>query len=542
MEKQGKIISSAFSIGTGTLISRILGLFREIGMAALFGTSMVADVFVAAFRIPNLLRRLFAEGAFYAAFIPKYTEKLTQKSKDDALEFASASWWMLLFILILVTLIGILIAPWLVSVFTYGWRGDPQKMALTIKLTQVLFPYIIFMGLGAVLSGILNSHHRFFLPAVSPALLNVFWIGAILIAMFAFDTSPQNRVIVVVIGVLLGGIGQAFIQLPATVKLGFKMRFAIARKAHDLMETGKLMVPGMFGLAVAEVNYIADLILASLLVEGSVAALQYGMRLVLLPLSILGISIATATLPTLSESAARKNYTEMAEIFSHTLRMMFTVLIPMAVLMLVLRTPIIKLLFERGSFSAAKSTPMTAWALLFYCLGLPAFGGIKGTVQAFYSMKDTRTPVKIAAYAMLLNVFFNVVLMGPLKHGGLALATSIASTFNLVTLLIILKKKLPQLQFRPILINLLKLFTCSGLMGIFAWILFKMLNSLWNGSGLPYKILLFLIPFVLGSILFAGLAYLFKIDELVDVWVVLKAKFLQRRNSRLSRKHNIPLK
>ncbi|MBN2543996.1 murein biosynthesis integral membrane protein MurJ [bacterium] len=531
MEKQGKIITSAFSVGTGTLISRIMGLVREIAMAALFGTSMVADAFVAALRIPNLLRRLFAEGAFYAAFIPKYTEKLTNESKEDAMEFASAAWWSLIIVLVIVTAIGIIIAPWLVSIFTYGWRSDPEKLNLTIKLTRFFFPYIIFMGVGAVLAGILNSHRIFFLPAVSPVFLNIFWIGSLLYAIFASDLPLEQRVIIVVIGVLIGGLAQAFIQFPATYKLGFNMKFAIGKRVSDLVETGKLMIPGMFGLAVAEVNYIADLVLASLLVEGSVAALQYGMKIALVPVGILGISIATATLPALSQSAAQKKYDEMTDIFSHTFRMILAILIPIAVLMLVLRTEIVRLLLERGSFTAQDSTPMTTWALLFYALGLPAFGGVKGAVQAFYSMKDTRTPVKIAAYAMLLNVIFNVLLMGPLKHGGLALATSIASTFNVVTLIFLLKKRLPQLNLKPILITLVKLLTTSVISGFVTYITVKFVLPIFivHSGSFIIKLLYFLIPFVIGFALFLFLSVVFKIEELKDVWNVLKERFTRKR-------------
>ncbi len=380
------------------------------------------------------------------------------------------------------------------------------------------------MSLSSVICGVLNSHKRFFLPAVAPAALNVFWLAGLGIAYFSLSQQPQLQITVVAIFILVGGLAQALVQLPAVRKLGYVIVFNIKRMWPDIKDMIKLMVPGMFGLAVAQINYLVDLMLASFLQSGSVAALQFANRLILLPLGVLGTAVATATLPTLSETRVADGKKELADLSSYTLRLIFTLLIPMAVLTILLRFELIQLLFERGKFSATESTPMTAFALLFYALGLTAFGGVKGAVQTFYSMKDTKTPVKIAALAMSLNIVLNVLLMGPLKHGGLALASSISSTINLLLLLLLFKKYLPEFNFKTLTLSFIKILSASLLAGLLTkfLVLAPIRTYFANTELLHFKMIRFFVPAVIGLLAFIGLSYILKVEEVKEIFHLIR--------------------
>ncbi len=467
-------------------------------MASLFGTGMVADCFVVAFRIPNLLRRLFGEGTLSAAFVPTYTGVLTQGDHKRSCGLATTVGLCLSLLLVLLVLLGVFGAPLYIKLFVWGWRADPAKLSLTVRLAQLLFPYLFFVGLAALAMGILNSHRRFFVPALSPVVLNLFWIMGALVLGGLFGNSLQEKAFWMGVGILLGGLCQFLIQVPLLFRVGLRPVSPLPLRDELVVQVGRLMVPGIFGLAVSEINYLVDTFLASLLPAGSVAALQYGNRLMLLPLGIFGVSLATASLPAMSTSAAMGDKKELVMILSRSLRGIFFFLLPASFLLIFLRYPLIRLLFQRGAFSSALSTPMSAYALGFYSIGLFAYGGVKVVVQAFYSLKDTKTPVKVGALAMGVNIGLSILLMQFLELGGLALATALASMLNLVSLLILLRERIGDIEGRRLLLSFSRMLLISLLAGGASWAAYRLVQAKLGIAHLVPQLLVF------GSGLLAG--------------------------------------
>jgi putative peptidoglycan lipid II flippase len=461
-ESENKNVSRAAGVvGFYTFLSRILGLVRDMVIASLFGSGMAADAFFVALRIPNLLRRLFAEGSLTIAFIPVFTETLTTKTKKDAFDLARVVLTLLTLILVIVTVLGILFSPWIVRIQAFGFGTSGVKYDLTVLLTRITFPYIFFISIVAFFMGVLNSLRHFAAPAAAPIFLNAGIIGA------AYFISPRlpDPIVGVAIGVIIGGILQVGLQIPWVMREGLKL-FPRWQPAHPAVKRiGILMLPAIFGSAVYQLNSFIGTLLASFLAEGSVSWLYYADRLVQFPLGVFAIAISTAALPSLSTQAAKNDLQQFGDILGHALRMVFFITLPATVGLIILGKPIIHVLFERGAFDAV-STLMTNRALIFYSLGLLAFSGIRVLVSAFYALQDTKTPVKIAVVAFLTNLIFSLLLMGPLKHGGLAFALSLASFIQFCLLIFFLKKKVPVVDLRPIVISALKCAFAAAIMGI----------------------------------------------------------------------------
>ncbi len=482
-------------------------------MASLFGTGMVADCFVVAFRIPNLLRRLFGEGTLSAAFVPTYTEVLSQGNQKRSRGLATTVGFYLSLLLALLVLVGVFGAPLYIKLFVWGWRSNPIKLGLTVRLAQLLFPYLFFVGLAALAMGILNSHRRFFVPALSPVVLNIFWIMGALVLGGLLGNSLPEKAFWVGIGILIGGLFQFLIQVPLLFKVGFKPVSLLPWKDEMVGRVGKLMIPGIFGLGVSEINYLVDTFLASLLPAGSVAALQYGNRLMLLPLGIFGVSLATASLPAMSASAAKGDIKQLTKTLSRSLRGIFFFILPTSFLLIALRYPIVRLLFQRGAFSSALSTPLTAYALGFYSIGLFAYGGVKVVVQAFYSLKDTKTPVKVGALAMGVNIVLSVILMQFLKLGGLALATALAAMLNLGGLLVLLQKKIGDIDGKRIFSSFGRMFLASLLAGGASWGAYRIVQAKVGMAHLLPQLLVFGSGILAGLGVYLFLARLFRLEE-----------------------------
>jgi putative peptidoglycan lipid II flippase len=461
MESNQKLSQAASKVGGMTLISRLLGFARDLVIAMQFGATFAADAFFVAFRIPNVQRKVLSEGAISAAFIPVFTETREQKGEKDAWLMTANLFNILLAVLITSSLALAIFAPYLIIIFAPGFIPVPEKFNLTVLLTQWMAPYFLFIGLAVFCMGILNSSNIFALPALTPAILNICMIiGALIIS-----PTLNQPVLGLAIGVVLGGILQFIIQVPAVLKCGFKFIPSINWKNAEALKVCKLMVPAIFGLAVYELNMLVDTLLASLLPEGSISYLYYGNRLVQLPLGVFGVALGIAILPMLSRQVANKDFSEMIKTISFGTRLILFITIPATIGLIILRFPIINTLWERGEFNRM-TTEGTAIALLYYSTGLCAFCGLKIIVPAFYSLQDTKTPVKIGIYSMLLNIILNLLLMGPLKHGGLALATSIAALFNVILLVYLLRKRMGLMGGRKILSSIIKLFFVSGIMGI----------------------------------------------------------------------------
>ncbi|MBN1504811.1 MAG: murein biosynthesis integral membrane protein MurJ [Candidatus Eisenbacteria bacterium] len=475
---------SAGKIGLGTLASRVLGLVRDMTKAYFFGTGMAADAFTVAFRIPNLLRALLGEGTLSAAFVPVFGEYLATKDRREAWALAGVVWSLLAVVLVAVCLAGVLITPLLVKVMVYGYRGVPGKLDLTISLTRMMFPYIVFVGLAALAMGMLNSLRHFFAPAFSPVLLNVGMIAAMVILCPRMGDVPEEQVYGLAVGVLAGGAAQLAIQIPFLKKKGMSFRFRPDWHHPGVRRILGLMLPGLVGLGVLEINTFVDTFLGALLAPGSVAALEYGNRLMQLPLGIFGVALGTAILPTMAIQAAREDYGQLRDTFAFAVRFVCFIMIPAALALVVLRYPIVRLLFERGEFRHGQSVSMTTWALMFYASGLAFYGSVKCVAPVFYSLKDTRTPVKTAVTAMLANIVLNVILMQFLGLGGLALATALSSLLNLTLLLRHLRRRLGYVKGREILSSIARMGVAGGAMAAVCWVSMVLVER----SGMPMSL------------------------------------------------------
>lgn len=447
-------------VGFFTLLSRILGLVRDMVFARYFGSGPAADAFFVAFRIPNLLRRLFAEGSLTIAFIPVFTEYLNRKSKEDAFLLARAVLSILSVILTVVTLLGILFAPWIVRILAFGWGGAGTQYDLTILLTRIMFPYIFLVSLVALLTGVLNALRHFAAPAAAPIFLNV----GIIAATLWLSPHLSQPIAGVAVGVIVGGVMQLALQIHWTVKNGVSLLPCWMPSHPAVKRIGLLMVPAVYGSAVYQFNQIIGTLLASFLPEGSISCLYYADRLVEFPLGIFAIAISTAVLPSLSTQAAVRDLSGFSDTLGHALRLVFFVTIPSMAGLIVLGRPIVQVFFERGAFDVL-STTMTFQALVFYTFGLWAFSANKVMVSAFYAVQDTRTPVKMATVSVSAYLVFSLILMGPMKHAGLALALSLSSILQFFLLFYFLNIRVVILELRPILTSSGKILFASLVMG-----------------------------------------------------------------------------
>ncbi|UCG67290.1 MAG: murein biosynthesis integral membrane protein MurJ [Deltaproteobacteria bacterium] len=472
MNENELVTKAAGIVGIFTFLSRILGLARDILIANFFGSGMSADAFFVAFRIPNLLRRLFAEGSFSVAFIPVFTEYLQKRSKQEAFVLARVVLTFLIILLTAITLVGIILSPLIVRIIAPGFGGIGEKYALTVLLTRIMFPYIFLVSLLALFMSILNSLKHFAAPAMAPVFLNLSMIGALLF----LAPSMKTPTVGLAIGVIVGGFLQVALQIPFLVGKGFSFGLAWNPAHPALKKIGALMVPIIFGSAIYQINQLVGTLLASLLREGSVSYLYYADRLVQFPLGVFAIAISTAVLPSLSREAAEGDLARLKETLSHALRLTMFITIPAMIGLIILREPIIRLLFQRGAFDPT-TTNMTARALLYYSIGLWAFAALRVFVSAFYSLQDTKTPVKVAVVAMLVNIILSVILMHTaLEHGGLALALSLASTLQLVMLIVLLRKRLGGIGGSVVAASMVRSLLASLIMGACIYLLaFKIL-------------------------------------------------------------------
>ena len=507
MNNNKKLSQTAGTVGGMTLISRLLGFIRDLVIGMQFGATFVADAFFVAFRIPNVQRKILGEGAISAAFIPVFTEIRNKKGEEDAWKMAANLFNILLAILITSSLALALFAPYIIMVFAPGFPQTSEKFNLTVLLTQWMAPYFLFIGLAVFCMGILNTYNKFALPAITPAILNICMILGTLIISPKLD----QPILGLAVGVITGGLLQFVIQIPAIIRCGFKFIPSIDWKNHETLRISKLMIPAIFGLAVYELNMLVDTLLASLLPEGSISYLYYGNRLVQLPLGIFGVALGVAILPMLSHQVANKDFSEMVKTIAFGIRLILFITIPATIGLILLRFPIVNTLWERGEFNRL-TTEGTAIALLYYSVGLCAFCGIKVIVPAFYSLNDTKTPAKVGVYSMLLNIILNLILMGPLKHGGLALATSISALFNVTLLIYLLKRRIGLMGGRKILSSAIKLFFVSGVMGIAVY-LFN-LTFFDPNSKLALKLFILFADISIGVLVYTAISRITQNEEL----------------------------
>jgi len=426
---RGKMVKAAGVVGGATIVSRVLGLARDAVMAAIFGATPAADAFFVAFRIPNLMRQLFGEGALAASFVPVYTDILEKQGKSRATRFASNLFSLLVVFLTIFTVLGVLFAPYLVRLFALGFTPGSEVFNLTVLLTRWMLPYMVFICAAAMGMGILNSHRHFLVPATAPALLNVAIISA------ALFVAPNLTIPITALawGVLVGGVLQFLIMIPPMKNRGVMPQLRVPELSPEVRRIAIMMGPAVLGVAVYQVNVLVDTLLASFLATGSITYLWYGNRMMQFPLGVFGIALATAALPTLSSQVAEGRMDDFRGTVSFSLGLTAFIGIPAALGLVALREPIIATLFGRGAFGAV-DVAGAAQALLYYSLGLPLFIGIKILGRGFFALENTRIPFFAAGAALVVNLVLNLLLMGPMGHAGLALATSLASGVNLVIL------------------------------------------------------------------------------------------------------------
>lgn len=508
MTENKKITKAASIIGLGTLLSRIFGFLRDVVIAHFFGAGLAADAFFVAFRIPNLWRRLVGEGSLTISFIPVYTEYLTQRSEKEVRELTHIAFTIAAMGLLLLTLGGIFFSPYLIRIIAPGFIKIPEKFDLTVHLNQIIFPYLFFMGLFALSMGILNSHRHFFAPAFAPIFLNI----SMIVSVFLFYSVFKKPIMALAIGVLAGGIIQFIFQIPFLVKRRIDFRFNFNYHHPAIKRIGLLMVPGLIGTAVYQLNVFIDTIFASFLPSGSVSYLFFADRLLEFPLGLFAIAIGMASLPSLSGLASQGKREEFKETLSFAFRLTSFISIPAMVGLIALKTPIIHVLFERGLFNHY-ATEMTAKALLFYSIGLWAIAGVRTLVPAFYSLQDSWSPLKIALICLGANVVFNALFIIPLKHAGLALATSLSSTLNLLLLSRKLSHQLGGIEFGKTVKALFKILLSSLPMGFIAYGVCSFGD--WTMPGrLVQKILLLGAGIVLGIIVYGVISFKLRNEEI----------------------------
>jgi putative peptidoglycan lipid II flippase len=515
------IVRSASVVGGATLLSRVLGLVRDMLILSLFG-SYVTDAFYAAWRFPNALRRLMGEGALSAAFIPVFNEYLKKRGRREVWELASAVMLCLLIASAVVTVVAIVLAPWIVRIMLRGWVADVEKFRLTVSLTRWLFPYLIFISLMALCMGILNSFGHFTMPALAPAVLNLVIILSTICIAPRMGPDPQNRIFAIAMGVLVGGAVQLAMQFPSLIKRGFTFIWGRGWYHPGLKRIIGLMIPAVGGLAVLQVNLIVDNLLASFLEEGSVTYLYAANRLIQFPMGIFGIGIATVVFPLMASYAVAGDFPRLKEALNYALRLVLFITIPASAGLMVLGRPIISLVFGHGAFLRDGSTDPTNWALLFYAVGLFAYGGVAVIIRCYYSFEDTRTPVRVGCVAVIANIVLDLILMGPLRHGGLALATSLASILNFALLVWLLRKKLGKLGLREVVISMVKIVVATALMATICYYTLCFISGRATGTDLVDKAVRALVPLCAGLISFPLLSFLLRARELDELWDAIR--------------------
>lgn len=426
-------------------------MVRDQVMAFFFGANFLNDAFNVAYTIPNLLRRLFGEGALSTAFVPIYNEMGTKTTKEKQFEFALNVLSILTLFLAVLVALGIAFAPLIIKLIYPGLA--PETAFFAVKLTRIIFPYLFFIGLSSTMIAILNSHDYFFMTGLSSALLNLGMILTVVLPWWILKLRAEELIIWAGWGVFLGGFLQTVINLPYLRKIGYRWALVIKFSGESLTLLWKRFIPSMIGIGIREINLIADGIMASFLPIGSITALGYGNRLMQLPLGIFAISAGTAVLPLYSRCVVQENYEELSESLRFSSITLGYLILPITTLILALGGDFVRILFFQGEFGS-KAALMTTQALFFYSIGLIFYSLNQTMTPIFYANKDTKTPVRIAAFIVLLNITLNYILMQFMGHRGLAFSTSITAAVNYIVLISILKRKLPKVSYKGIWWNL----------------------------------------------------------------------------------------
>ena len=468
------LLGALAKVGSLTMVSRVLGFIRDAIIARAFGAGMATDAFFVAFKLPNLLRRIFAEGAFAQAFVPILAEYKQTRSPEATQAFVQHVAGMLTFALTIVTAIGILAAPWVIYVSAPGFANQADKFALSADLLRVTFPYILLISLSSFVGSVLNTYHKFSIPAFTPTFLNISFI------VFSLWLAPyfDPPVMALAWAVFVGGLLQLVFQLPWLFKLGFLKMPKLNFRDAAVNRVMKQMAPAILGVSVAQISLVINTIFASFLQSGSVSWMYYADRLMELPTGVLGVALGTILLPTLSKHVANDNTAEFSNLLDWGLRLCMLLTLPAAVALAVLSFPLITTLFMYREFTLLDAQ-MTQGALVAYSFGLIGLIMIKVLAPGFYARQDIRTPVKIAIFTLVMTQLMNLAFIGPLKHVGLALAIGLGACLNAGLLYILLRKKGLYQPGKGWTAFLLKLTTALLIMGGGLWLAQDYLQLQW---------------------------------------------------------------
>ena len=542
------IAKSAGIISIAVMFSRIFGLVREMIFAFYFGAGFLFDAYIVGFRIPNLLRDLFAEGALSAAFVKVFTDYQVKKGEMEAWRLASLVFNALAVILSGITVLGILLAPYYVPLLAYGF--PPEKAALAVTLTQVMFPFILLVALAAVAMGVLNTKGKFGVPASASTAFNI--VSIIFGLAFAYwlsgggwnaevgangipEMPAQWAIIGMAIGTLIGGAAQLLIQIPSLLKVGFRFSPRLSFKDEGVRRVMRLMIPAVIGTSAVQVKVMVDTFIVSG-IEGGNSWLPYSFRLMQFPIGLFGVAIGTAAIPTLSRLASENNFAKFRSTLSDALKLVFLLTIPAACGLIVLGEPIIRLIYERGKFNAI-DTDMTAWALAAYSVGLAGYAAIKILSPSFYALDDAKTPMYVSIASIVVHVVVSYSMMRFLStvgvlperpsgfgHVGVALATSAVALVNFFALLLLMRRRISRINGREIIPAFVKIVIASAIMSAVCYFSYNFLTQQFVVKTLIVKFVEVFVPIALGGIAFFATAKILRISEIDKLFNLFKRK------------------
>ncbi len=532
--KQTSVARSAGIVSIAVMFSRVLGLVREQVFAYYFGAGFLYDAYVVAFRIPNVLRDLFAEGALSAAFVKVFTDYQINKSEAEAWKLASMVLNALAVILSVITIIGIVFSRQFINAIADGF--SPEKAALATILTQIMFPFILLVALAAVAMGVLNTKGVFGVPASASTVFNIFSI--IFGLAFAYwlsgggwfssgdknaipGESAQWAIIGMAIGTLIGGAAQFLMQIPSLYKVGFRFTPILSFTDEGVRRVMALMTPAILGTSAVQINVLVNTYFVSQ-IEGAQGWLNFAFRLMQFPIGIFGVAIGTAAIPVLSRLASEGKIKDFRDTLSSSMNLVFLMTLPSACGLIVLGEPIIRLIYERGKFDAA-ATSMTAYALAGYSIGLTGYAAIKVLSPAFYAMNDAKTPMVIGIASIVVNTLACYFLREWLSvygygHVGVALATSIVALVNFFALVLFMRKKIKRLNGRVIISGFMRIAAASAVMSAVCWVSYYFLHRQFGANGFLFKAIECFVPIALGGIIFLIMAKLLRISEIDKIY------------------------
>ena len=516
------VAKSAATVSIAVMCSRLLGLIREQVFAGLFGAGYAYDSFVVAFRIPNLLRDLFGEGALSAAFVSVFSDYDANRSKEETWLLASNVLCFFVVAISLITLLGMLCADQIVAVLAPDFSAVPGKSELTATMTVIMMPFLLFISLAAVVMGILNTKGRFFIPSLASSFFNLGSIIGGTSLAFLLPRYGYPAIVGMAFGTLIGGFLQLAVQLPVLKKIGFRFTPVLNLADPGLQRVLKLMIPATIGLSATQINIFINTNFASSCVEGSVSWLNYAFRLVQLPIGLFGVAISIAALPVLARQASTKNFDEMRATFVSSLTMVFCLTIPATVGLIVLAEPIIRLIFEHGAFTAA-DTQATAIALALYGVGLFAYSANKVIVPVYYAINAARYPVIASFLAIGLNVLIIITTIDYFQHRAIALSTSAVMIINFLFLMVVLYRKIGGFPIRTLGIGLVKIAAAALLMSVVLIGLYQVFYHQFHRSVL-HQLTFLLLLITLSAGIYTITLHLLGLQELKDITAKIRAR------------------